>query len=324
MQHQPFEVGHVGKRDRCCRIVMGERAEHPADGVAQLLVGLAGVLDDLGPETNVAGSIGRGDPQTQDVGAIGFHDILGRQYVALGFRHLLLALLIEDEAVRQNDVVGRAATRPARFEQRRLEPAAMLVGALEVHHPVAAAVMGPSDTREAREGLGVFQRERVRRAGVEPHVEHVVDLLPLGWIVAEVRQEPFARIRRKPCVGAFGGKRRDDCLVDPWIAQDVALGMRSCRRRVIGFGNEHRDRHAPRTLTRHDPIGPPLDHGADAVLAGLGHPIGLGNRRQCGFAEGLGRPTTIRQQRAFDGRCRKRPIHRNEPLRRIAEDDRLL
>ena len=54
-------------------------------------------------------------------------------------RHLL-ALLVEDEAVRQHDVVGRAAARAAALQQRGVEPAAMLVGAFEVHHAVAAAV----------------------------------------------------------------------------------------------------------------------------------------------------------------------------------------
>jgi hypothetical protein len=52
--------------------------------------------------------------------------------VALDRLRHLLALLVHGEAVGQDRVVGRAAARAAAFEQRRLEPAAMLVGAFEI------------------------------------------------------------------------------------------------------------------------------------------------------------------------------------------------
>ena len=45
-----------------------------------------------------------------------------------------------------------------------MEPAAMLVGAFEVHDAVLAAVALALDAGEAREVLRVFQREGVRRA----------------------------------------------------------------------------------------------------------------------------------------------------------------
>ena len=53
--------------------------------------------------------------------------------------------------MRQHDVVGRAAARAAAFEQRRVEPAAMLVGAFEIHDAVLAAVALALDARERRE-----------------------------------------------------------------------------------------------------------------------------------------------------------------------------
>ena len=46
------------------------------------------------------------------VGARGLHDLLRRDHVSHGLRHLL-PLLVEDEAVRQHDVEGRAPARPA-------------------------------------------------------------------------------------------------------------------------------------------------------------------------------------------------------------------
>ena len=51
--------------------------------------------------------------------------------VAERLRHLA-ALLVEDEAVGQHRLVGRRAARADGFEQRRMEPAAMLVGAFEI------------------------------------------------------------------------------------------------------------------------------------------------------------------------------------------------
>jgi hypothetical protein len=42
--------------------------------------------------------------------------------------------------VGQDDVVGRAPARAAGFQQRGVEPAAMLVGAFQIHHLVAPAV----------------------------------------------------------------------------------------------------------------------------------------------------------------------------------------
>ena len=54
----------------------------------------------------------------------------------------------------------------------------MLVGAFEIHHGVGAAVALALDAGEAGEMLGVFQHEGMGRAGIEPDVENVVDLLP--------------------------------------------------------------------------------------------------------------------------------------------------
>ena len=65
-----------------------------------------------------------------------------------------------------------------------------------------AAVADAADAGKAGEVLGVFQREGVGRAGVEPHVEHVVDLFVLGGVVVG-REEPLRRALREPGVGAF-------------------------------------------------------------------------------------------------------------------------
>ena len=178
---------------------MVQRAEHPADRVAQLAVGLDEGLEDLRADAQVVGIVGRGDPQAQDVGAAVLDDVLRRDHVALRLRHLLAAL-VEDEAVRQHDVVGGAAARAAALEQRGMEPAAMLVRALEIHDRVGPAV----DAAARLEVLAHLEREGVRRARIEPDVEDVVDLLVVGR-----RRRPAAPrkraavVRLEPGVGAF-------------------------------------------------------------------------------------------------------------------------
>ena len=140
VQHQPLELGRR-RREPTSRLrrVMGERAEHPAQRVAQLAVIVADAFQDFRADALVVGIVDARHPQPQDVGARLLDDVLRKGLVAERLRHLA-ALLVEREAVRQHDVEGRAAARAAAFEQRRLEPAAMLVGAFEIHHLVGAAV----------------------------------------------------------------------------------------------------------------------------------------------------------------------------------------
>ena len=129
MQHQPFELRHLLMRDRVTGLEMVQRAEHPADRVAQLAVGLDGVLQDLRTDALVVGIIGRADPQPQNIGAGILHHLLRLDGVAERLRHLA-AVLVQREAVRQHHVVGRAAAGAAAFQQRGMEPAAMLVASL--------------------------------------------------------------------------------------------------------------------------------------------------------------------------------------------------
>ncbi len=61
---------------------MGQRAEHPADRVAQLAIGLDEGLQDLRADAQIVRIVGRRHPQAQDVGA-GFLDhVLRRDHVA--------------------------------------------------------------------------------------------------------------------------------------------------------------------------------------------------------------------------------------------------
>ena len=197
-------------------------------------------------------------------------------------RHLL-PLLVEHEAVREHDVVGSAAAGAAAFQQRGVEPAAMLVGAFQVHDGIGAAVALADDAGELGKVHRVFQREGMRGGGVEPHVADVVDLLPFGGAVV-VAEEAFGGTRLVPGADAFFLQRGINALVDALVLQHLvgAVGI------VL---DEDRDRHAPGALARQHPVGLGLDHAGDAVLAGGRYPLRL--------ADGAQRELTERE--AIDG-----------------------
>lgn len=224
---------------------MGERAEHPADGVAQLAIGIDIGLDDGLAEALVIPIIGGHDPQAQDIGTGVLHDFLRRDHVALGLGHLL-ALLIHGETMGGDGVVRRTAARRAAFQQRRMEPAAMLVGTFEI------------DVRRPLHVRAVFQREGVGAAAIEPHVEDIHDLQPLVVVVV-IAEEALLGAFGEPGVSTFGLESLEDAGVDGLIDQNLAL--------LIG---EDGDRHAPAALARQDPVGPAFDHGAQAVLPEAG------------------------------------------------------
>src|SRR6266436_7170593 len=91
---------------------MGEIAEHPADGVAQLAVSVDGGLENLRPDAQVVRIVGGAYPHAQDIGAGGFDDVLRRDRIAERFRHFA-AVLIEHEAVGKHDVERRNTTGAA-------------------------------------------------------------------------------------------------------------------------------------------------------------------------------------------------------------------
>ena len=72
--------------------------------------------------------------------------------------------------------------------------------------------------------LGVFQHEGMRRAGIEPDVENVVDLLPA--LVGELAEKALARARRVPGVGALFLERIDDAHIHVGIVEHFDRAVR--------------------------------------------------------------------------------------------------
>src|SRR5664280_772291 len=183
-----------------------------------------------------------------------------------------------------------------------MEPAAVLVAAFQIHDLIFAAVDLALDAGELREMDRVFQHEGVGGPRVEPDVENVVDLFPTLFCALAEKARGGARL--VPGVGALFLEGLDDADLDLGVLQDVDRAVRL-------FLDEHRDRHAPGALARDHPVGARLDHAGDAVLALLRHPA-----RHLDGVQRAGAQRIAALRDVF--------IHRNEPLRRVAEDDRLL
>ena len=81
----------------------------------------------------------------------------------------------------------------------------MLVGAFEIK--IGAVFLRPGRID------GLFQREDVGRAGIEPDIENVPHLLVIVGIAAAPRKRAAAEA--EPGVGAFGLERLRDAGVEP-------------------------------------------------------------------------------------------------------------
>ena len=109
-----------------------EVREPVAEGVAHLAVGLGDPRDDLVGEADVVAVVLRRDPEPDDLGAVLLEELVGVDVVAERLAELS-ALRVDEEAVGEAGLERRAlAAHRQRGQQGRLEPAAVLVGALEV------------------------------------------------------------------------------------------------------------------------------------------------------------------------------------------------
>src|ERR1035437_11084184 len=108
-----------------------------------------------------------------------------------------------------------------------METAAVLVAAFEIHHGVRAAIHLALDAGELREMNRVLQHEGVRRAGVEPDVENVVDLFPA--VVGELAEETLSSPRLVPGVSALLFEGLDNADLDLGVLQDVDRDRKSTR-----------------------------------------------------------------------------------------------
>ena len=204
----------------------------------------------------------------------------------------------------QHDVVGRAAARAAALEQRGMEPAAMLVGAFEIHDRVGAAV-APARCRRGRNAASSSVK-----AWVEPESNQTSSMsstlsYSLGVVVAAgsapravgLNQASAPSASKAAAMRVVDLARRLRISLVPPCATKTAIGTPQARWRDI-------------TQSGRFSIMP-----RDAVLAGRRHP--LRRRRWRSSARS-------RSQRRRRPAVVERLVHGDEPLRRVAEDHRLL
>ena len=184
----------------------------------------------------------------------------------------------------------------------------MLVGAFEIHHGVFAAVLLAADAGEPREMHRVFQHERMRRAGIEPDVDErrrLFSSLPSRARRGSVRPRPsrtrrrrLLSRRRRRCVLLIASSCRMSTEPSPFSLMKTVIGTPQARWREI-------------TQSGRD-----FDHAVDAVLARGRHPARLLDRGQRAMAQ---RVALLLSAFGIGDVF----VHRDEPLRRVAEDHRL-
>ena len=131
VEHPALQLRHLARVQALSLVETGEVAEQIAQRVAQAAVEIAHLLDDVGSHGQVRSVVRAHDPQAQDVRARLIGHVLGGNHVAHGLGHLA-ALLVEHEAMGEHRVERRPPAGAAGFQQRGVEPAAMLVRALEI------------------------------------------------------------------------------------------------------------------------------------------------------------------------------------------------
>ena len=126
------------------------------------------------------------DPETDDVRAVLVHEVLGHGRLGilalLGLGDLPARVHVHDEPVREALLVRRVPSGRHRHDERRLEPAAVLVGGFEVQ------VGGAVHTEH-------FVDHRLEtHPGVDPHVERVVAARRARGQVEGLRDDPVVRV----------------------------------------------------------------------------------------------------------------------------------
>ena len=206
------------------------------------------------------------------------------------------ALRGDDVAERLGHLAPLAVERETVGQHRFVGRASAGAAGLEQRGVEPAPVLvGAFEIERRRPGLRRVALEHVgmRGAGVEPHVEDVARLFVVRGVATGT--EEARRVRREPDVGAVFRHRVGDAVDRGGVAQRFAGPP----------VDEDGDGHPPGALARDAPVRAVFDHRAQALFPRRGVEL-----------------------RGLDGRERAlaqpRRVHIDEPLRRVAEDHRLL
>ena len=228
-------------------------AKQDAEGVADAAVGFAGLLEEFFAEGDVVLVIDAGGPEADHVAAVFVVVVVGGHGLG-GFVAALVALAdlfaagIDDEAIGDDILIRRGAAHGDADHEAALEPAAMLVGALDIDIGGAGQL-----------GMTV-QNGDGGAAGVDPHIERVFAALAAFREADEVAPEGVVFF--KPEVRAVLLDGIGDLVRDGGVHDGVAFGI-----------VENGKRHAPGALAADAPVGTALDGAVDAIPAPGGQPV---------------------------------------------------
>ncbi len=191
-----------------------------------------------------------------------------------------MRLDVDDEAVGEDGPVGRLAGGGDGGEQRRLEPAAMLVAAFEIEIGGEVQARGAFATTAAQLVPESIQTSSVSRPFFRPS----------GRSSAAASSSADAR---EPDARAFLLDEVGECAHD-LFAQE----------RLLALAIENGQGNAPGALARDAPVGPGFDRAADAVAAVLGNPLHAVDGRERVGAEGVDLDEPLLHRAENDGRLR--------------------
>ena len=244
-----------------------------AGRIAHLAVDIRQLLDNAGPQGDIGGIIHRTHPQPQHIGPVGrlllfvlapLHQHGRIDHIAQGFAHLA-PLLIQGEAMGEHRFERGLSVDSHRGEQAALEPAPVLIGALQIE--ISRIIEPRAGDRSARHQSP--QHPRPGGARIKPDIHGVGALAPLVGLSGSPRRQQLGLAAFPPHIRTMLGHQRLNVGQTGFIQQHFA-----------GFAViENRNRHPPGALARDAPIAPVAHHRLDAIAATGGHPAHLLNRR---------------------------------------------
>jgi len=245
--------GSLGRAKARTTYFVLEVSEEDAEGVADAAVALAGLLEEFFAEGDVVLVIDAGGPEADHVAAVfvvvvvGGHGLGGFVAALVAFADLFAAG-IDDEAIGDDGLIRRGAAHGDADHETALEPAAMLIGALDIH--IGGAVQ-LGMTVQNGDGGG---------AGVDPHIERVFAALAALGEAHEVAPEGVVFF--KPEVRAVLLDGIGDLVRDGGVHDGLAVGI-----------VEDGQRHAPGALAADAPVWAAFDGAVDAIPAPGGQPV---------------------------------------------------
>ncbi len=131
VERPAVDLHQLTGRQRIGGIEVLQVLQHEARGVAHAAVGIGNLAEDVLRERHLLPEVRVGEPHAQHVGAVLLIDLSRADDVALALREFRAGLIYE-EAVADDSPVGCRVSEGHRDPQGGLEPALILVVALEV------------------------------------------------------------------------------------------------------------------------------------------------------------------------------------------------